>query len=52
MRALLLAAALLALAACSGTGQDPIGVGGATDALKKSPCACGPLFYRHGAWIG
>jgi hypothetical protein len=42
---------LLALAACSSSNQDPIGAGGATDALKKSPCACGPQFYRHGEWL-
>jgi hypothetical protein len=52
MRALSFALVLLALAACSSDGQSPIGIGGATDALKKSPCACGPTFYRHGAWIG
>jgi len=43
---------LLALAACSASTQNPIGTGGATDALKKSPCACGPIFYRHGEWVG
>jgi hypothetical protein len=42
---------LLALAACGSTGQDPIGIGQDTDALKKSPCACGEPFYRHGEWI-
>jgi hypothetical protein len=42
---------LLALAACSSSSQSPIGVGGATDALKKSPCACGPEFYRRGKWV-
>lgn len=42
---------LLALAACGSTTQDPIGVGRATDALKKSPCACGPVFYRNGYFL-
>jgi hypothetical protein len=46
--------ALLALAACGTLGltsSDPIGIGSDTDALKKSPCACGPTFYRHGQWV-
>jgi hypothetical protein len=42
---------LLALAACSSSTHSPIGTGSATDALKRSPCACGPMFYRHGEWV-
>ncbi|MDB5406362.1 MAG: hypothetical protein JWL84_1274 [Rhodospirillales bacterium] len=42
---------LLALGASSSPSQDPMGVGGGTDALKQSPCSCGPLFYRHGEWL-
>ena len=42
---------LLALSACSTKSQDPLGVGGSTDALKQSPCVCGPLFFRHGQWV-
>jgi hypothetical protein len=42
---------LLALGACSTNSQDPLGVGGGTDALKQSPCVCGPLFFRHGQWV-
>jgi hypothetical protein len=42
---------LLALSACGAKSQDPLGVGGGTDALKQSPCVCGPLFFRHGQWV-
>ena len=45
---------LLALGACGMMGtesSEPIGIGSGTDVLKKSPCACGPAFYRHGQWV-
>jgi hypothetical protein len=42
---------LLALGACCANSQDPLGVGAGTDALKQSPCVCGPLFFRHGQWV-
>jgi hypothetical protein len=50
MRALWLLVLLL-LAGCGSTSSDPTGIGRGTDALKKSPCACGSTFYRHGQWV-
>ena len=51
MRACCALMLLLALGACGSNSQDPLGVGGGTDALKQSPCVCGPVFFRHGQWV-
>ncbi len=42
---------LLAFAGCT-FPQDPVGTGGATDSLPKSPCACEEPFYVDGKIVG
>jgi hypothetical protein len=45
---------LLAVGGCAwmkSSSEKPIGYGGATDELKKSPCACDEPFYRNGRWV-
>jgi hypothetical protein len=45
---------VLALSGCAwmnSNSEKPIGIGGATDDLKRSPCACGQPFYRNGQWL-
>jgi len=49
--ALLLAA--VAVSGCSwlpAVTAEPVGVGRGKDEFPKSPCACGPEFFRDGRW--
>jgi hypothetical protein len=48
---LILALTLSGCAWMNANSEEPIGIGGATDDLKQSPCACGAPFYRHGQWL-
>lgn len=40
------------LAGCGGSKTaEPVGIGSDRNDYKQSPCACGPVLYRNGAWL-
>lgn len=48
---IILLSILLSLMGCATSEEEPKGIGAETDALKKSVCPCGEVFYRNGAFI-
>ena len=41
----------MVLSSCSSSEETPQGIGSDMDALKKSACPCGDIFYRNGVHI-
>lgn len=42
---------MVSLSSCSSVEEIPQGIGSDMDALKKSACPCGDIFYRNGHYL-